>query len=209
MKNNIIITISGTGGSGKSTVAEIVQKKLSSEGGSAPGGKAKRIYVGKIWRDLAKKKKMTLDQWNEYALTSPKADLEVDNTAAKEARRLAKKNPVVAEGRVMFHFIPESFKVFITVDPQEGAKRIWKDLQNQKLKKKRNEGKINSYQDCLKDLKKRIATDKKRYEKLYGINYLAKKNYDLVIDTTNITAREAADILLEELNSKQQITNYK
>src|SRR3989344_9207948 len=129
----MIITISGTPGSGKSTVAKILAEKL----------KAERIYVGGIRRDLAREKEMTLIELNEYAKTHPETDVDVDKKAANLARELEKKGKIViVEGRMQFYFLPESVKVFIKVNVEEAAKRIWKDLQQKKTKQARNEGEI-------------------------------------------------------------------
>jgi len=56
-----IITISGTPGSGKSTIAKNLLNKI----------KAKRIYTGGLWRDLAKEKKMTLEKFRAFAAKNP------------------------------------------------------------------------------------------------------------------------------------------
>ena len=77
----MIITISGTPGSGKSTAAEMLSKKL----------KAERIYVGGIRRELAREKGMTLQELNQYAATHPETDVDVDKKAAAQARELEKK----------------------------------------------------------------------------------------------------------------------
>ena len=76
----MILTISGTPGSGKSTIAKILVAKLH----------AQRIYVGGIRRELAKEKSMTLMELNEYAKTHPETDVDVDEKAAAEARKLEK-----------------------------------------------------------------------------------------------------------------------
>jgi cytidylate kinase len=184
-----IITISGTPGSGKSTIAKILCKKL----------KAARIYVGGIRRQMAKSKGLTLAELNQYALTHPETDIDVDKAAAKKARSLAKKKTVIVEGRVMFYFLPESFKIFIKVDITEAAKRIWPDLQNKKLSKARNEAKITSLAELKKSLKARMANDKIRYKKYYNLNFTKTSNYDLIIDTTKITAIQATTKILKAL----------
>ncbi len=181
--SKLIITISGDPGSGKSTIAKELTNKL----------KAKRIYVGEIRRKLAKKKGMTLEQLNQYALTHPETDIDVDNEVAAKARELAKKYPIIVEGRTQFHFIPESFKIYIKVEPNEGAKRIWHELQSKQAKLARNEGDINSFAQLKKSIKERIENDKKRYKKYYGIDHTKKSNYDLVLDTTNLTRKQQID----------------
>lgn len=189
MKQNLIITISGTPGSGKSTIAKKLAEKL----------KAKRIYVGEIRRKLAKVKGMNLSELNHYAQTHPETDVDIDNQVAEEARETAKKSKVIVEGRTQFHFIPESFKIFVDVDIAEGARRIWKDLQTQQAKLKRNEGDIKSLTDLKKNIKDRIANDKKRYKKYYNLDHTKKSHYDLIIDTTNISAIQATLEILKAI----------
>ena len=188
----MIITISGTPGSGKSTAAEMLAKKL----------KAERIYVGGIRRELAREKGMTLQELNQYAATHPETDVDVDTKAAARARELEKKGRIViVEGRTQFHFLPESIKIFMKVNPEEGAKRIWKDLQNKAAQEKRNEGNIPSFEAMKKRIYEREEEDAERYQKYYGIDHRDESQYDLVINTTMITAVEAADIIIETIKS--------
>jgi len=202
-KQKLIITISGTPGSGKSTIAKILGQKLSAKGGSASGGKARRIYVGAIRRALAKSKGMTLAELNQYALTHPETDVDIDKQVAAQARQMAKKKIVIVEGRTQFYFLPESFKIFINVNVNEGAKRIWREIQNQNDLKKRNEAAIKSLAGLKKSILARMAIDKKRYKKYYHLDFTQKANYNLIIDTTKITASQAATRILSALKKAQ------
>ncbi|MBD3359779.1 MAG: AAA family ATPase [Candidatus Buchananbacteria bacterium] len=190
-----IITISGTPGSGKSTIAKNLAQKL----------KAKRLYIGKIRRNIAKSKNMTLAELNKYALTHPETDVDIDKAVAQQAREMAKKSSVIVEGRVQFHFLPESFKIFIDVDLDEGAKRIWQDLQKQKAQSVRNKGDFDSLAEVKKSIKNRIANDKKRYKKYYNLDHTKKSHYDLIIDTTNITAKKATQKVLKSIQNLTKI----
>ncbi len=180
-KQNIIITISGDPGSGKTTIAKKLADTL----------KAKRIYVGGIRRQIAKEKGMTLSELNKYAENHPETDVDIDKKVAKEARRLAKKYPVIVEGRTQFHFLPESFKIYIKVSLEEGTRRIWKQYQKKKSNGRKAEAKYNSLADVKKAIKKRIASDKKRYKKYYGIDHTKKSHYDFILDTTNFTVEQS------------------
>ena len=186
-----IITISGDPGSGKSTIAQALAKKI----------KAKRIYIGKIRRKIAKDKKMTLAELNQYALTHPETDVDVDKMVAKQARQLAQNSPVIVEGRVQFYFLPESLKVYITVSIAEGAKRIWNSLKSQKDKKERNEGEFESIGEVEKSIKQRINNDKKRYKKYYNLDHTQKSHYDLIIDTTNLNKQQAIKKTIAQVES--------
>jgi CMP/dCMP kinase len=189
----MIITISGNAGSGKSTVAKILIKKLNAE----------RIYVGGIRRQLAKDKGISLKELNEYAKTHPETDVDVDEAAAKEAKELEKQGQtVVVEGRVQFHFLPESIKIYVKVNQDIGAIRIWKEMENEKAKEERNEGEFNSFEEFQERIKERANEDSKRYEKYYDIDYKNESNYDFVVDSTNISAQEVANKVLDFINSK-------
>ncbi len=180
----MIITISGTPGSGKSTAAEMLAKKLEAE----------RIYVGGIRRELAREKGMTLQELNQYAATHPETDVDVDKMAASKARELEKKGAIViVEGRTQFYFLPESIKIFMKVRPEEGAKRIWKDLQNKATQEKRNEGNIASFEAMKKRIYEREEEDAARYKKYYQIDHRDESQYDFVIDTTNLTPEKVVE----------------
>lgn len=192
----MIITISGTPGSGKSTIAKILQQKLSAE----------RIYVGGIRRELARKKGMTLVELNEYAKTHPETDVDVDKEAAAEARKLDKQGKtVIVEGRTQYYFLPESIKIFIKVDEEEGTRRIWKDLQNEQTRAERNEGNITSVEQMKKRIRQRATEDNKRYLKYYGIHPADESQYDFILDTTKITAEEGVRKILTYLKTKKTL----
>jgi CMP/dCMP kinase len=190
----MIITISGTPGSGKSTITKLLLGKLNAE----------RIYVGGIRRELAREKGMTLKELNNYAVDHPETDVDVDKKAAENARELEKEGKmVIVEGRVQFHFLPESLKVFVKVDPQEGAKRIWKELQDKSAQELRNEGDFFSLEEMRIRVDERVVEDTARYIKYYGINDKDESHYDFILDTTNITAIQAADKVLNFIKKNE------
>ncbi len=190
----MIITISGNAGSGKSSIAKFLEKNLP----ELTGKKWKRIYVGGIRREIARDKGMNIHELNAYAQEHPETDVDVDQKVAKEARRLHQEGyQLVVEGRTQFHFLKESLKIFIKVDPEEGAKRIWKDLSDQESNKKRNEGDLpKTIEDLKKDLQSRDKNDTDRYLKYYGFDYRSESHYDKVIDTTRLNEEEAKKVVL-------------
>ena len=191
----MIITISGTPGSGKSTIAKQLQQLLHAE----------RIYVGGIRRELARAKGMTLEELNVYARTHPETDVDVDKKAATQAREMEKKGKVVlVEGRTQYHFLSESIKIFIKVDPEEGARRIWKDLQQKETQQQRNEGDITSFEQMKKRILQREEEDARRYRKYYNIDHRDEKQYDFIIDTTKISAAEATRKVMEFVESTKE-----
>jgi CMP/dCMP kinase len=184
----MIITISGNPGSGKSTVAKILVKRLGYE----------RIYAGGILRQIASEKGIFIEELMKEAETNTKIDEEVDVRVAAEARKYDQEGKdVIVEGRVQYYFIPESKKVYVFVDSKAGAERIWKDLQDKEANAARNQAIANSVDEVMEKSEGREKGDAERYIKLYGTDHRKKENYDFVVDTTNITAEQAADKVME------------
>mgnify|MGYP001614423984 CR=1 FL=1 len=48
-------------------------------------------------------------------------------------------------------------------------------------------------------MRKRTEMNRVRYKKLYGIDYLDRKNYDIIIDTTKIGIQEMTEKALQEI----------
>jgi cytidylate kinase len=166
----MIITISGNIGSGKSTVAKRLAKRLGYP----------MLDVGALRRAEAKRRGMTLAAFNTWAEKHPKAgDWAFEQKFIRTAR--AKKN-IIVTGRVAYHFLPESFKVFLKVSEQEGARRT---LASQKDRP--NEIKVGASLTSLMRLHdKRVSSDRKRYRKLYHIDLFKMNQYNFVLDTSRI-----------------------
>lgn len=180
----MIVTISGNAGSGKSTVSKIIAEKLN----------LKRYYIGGIRRETARKKGMTLEEYNQLGEKDPSTDKEIDDY--QRDLGLNEDNFII-EGRTSYHFIPNSIKIFVKVSNEVGAERIWKDLL--KNADVRNEAKVSSIDELKKSLVNRQKSDEFRYQKYYKINPFDESNYDLVIDTSNMTVSQVALKILEFL----------
>ncbi|MFZ2192859.1 MAG: cytidylate kinase family protein [Candidatus Moraniibacteriota bacterium] len=183
----MIITITGEPGSGKSTIGKKLAQKLN----------YKHYYIGQIRRDAAKKKGMTLAEYNKYGETHPETDIEVDDYQKNLGE---KENNFVIEGRTSWFLIPHSLKIYISVNPLEGAKRVFKELQSDN---NRNEDHaLLSVEDVLKSHTEREASDALRYQKYYGKNCSDKSNFDLMVDTTNLNQEEAFNEVWNHLEAK-------
>jgi len=181
----MIISITGREGAGKTTVAKLLAEKLS----------YKNIYIGDLRRKAAADRAMTLDEYNKLGLKDSSTDTQVDNYAKKICEQ---EDNIVIQGRTMWYFIPQSFKVYLNVEPQEGARRVFQDLQ--KNSKQRNETLYQNIEEAKQGLAKRATNDKLRYKKHYGIeNVHDLKHFDLVIDTTNIPPDKVVEKILDSL----------
>src|SRR5690606_27677648 len=111
MKKNII-TIAGDLGSGKSTTADLVAKLLGYE----------RFSSGSFMRDMAAKKGVTVVEFNQMAEKDPKIDTEIDTTIQRIGEE---KDNLVIDSRTAWHWIPGSFKVYLSLDPKLAAERMF------------------------------------------------------------------------------------
>lgn len=171
----MIITISGKAGSGKSTIAKLVAKKLG----------LKDYSTGDFMRQMAKKRKISLLKLSKIAERDKTIDKELDERQIK----LGKQDNFVIDGRLSAFFIPHAqFKIFLDCDDKTRAKRVLKDL--------RVEEKSKNINEMLKKIKQREDSERKRYKKYYGYDYHDKKNYDYVVDTTNLSVDEVLDEVL-------------
>ena len=182
----MIITISGFPGSGKSTVSKILEKKVN----------LKRYYMGGLRREAAKQKGMTLEAFNELGETDPSTDKFVDDMLVNLGKT---EDDFIAEGRTAFHFIPNSIKFFLYVELKEGARRTFEE---KKHSKERNEEQTNNVEEEMELQKERIENDRRRYKKYYGIDCYDKKNYDFVIDTTELTPEQTVEKMIKIIKEK-------
>ncbi|MBU0598335.1 cytidylate kinase family protein [Patescibacteria group bacterium] len=169
----MIISLSGKPGSGKSTVAKKLAKDLGYE----------RYYMGRMFREAAKKRGLSLLEFLKWAETDERGDKEFDKIVTQLGQT---KDNLVIESRTAFHFIPHSLKIFLDIKEEEGAKRIWLSLQVQGQQTRNEDKNLKSYEDVLKSIKDRIRSETVRYQNIYGLNIFNKGHYDLFLDTTHL-----------------------
>lgn len=184
----MIITISGVPGSGKTTVANILSEKLGMPCYSMGGLRAK----------LAEERKISIDELNAIGEIDPTTDTSVD----EYQRELGKtKDNFIVEGRLSWYFIPHSYKIFLSCDLDEAAKRIF---ESRKHKGREDEPMYRNVEETRRAIEERTASDVRRYALIYGVDYREGSHYDLVIDTTKLVGPEAtADVILEQIKNKR------
>lgn len=172
----MIITISGKAGSGKSTVAREVARKL----------KLKHYSIGDIMRKIAKEKNISLIELSKLAEKDKSIDLELD----KKNIELRGENNFVIDGRLTAYFSPYAeLKVFLDCDDKVRAERILKD--------ERKDEKSKNITELTKKINQREQSEIKRYKNLYNVNYYDKKLYNLIIDTTNLSIKEVVEKIIK------------
>jgi cytidylate kinase len=141
--------------------------------------------MGQLRREAAKRRGMTLEEYNKLAMSDISTDLEVDEYQTKLGQE---QDNFVIDGRTSWHFIPQSYKIFLNVDPRVGAERIFQELQQGG---DRNEGhNLTTVEAVLNSNYERVQNDRKRYQKYFGIDVYDLANYDEIVDTTNLTIEE-------------------
>ena len=174
----MIVTISGLPGSGKSTVGRLLAKRLG----------YKFYSIGDLRGKWATERGMSINELNKLGEREEWTDRKADEYQAELGK---KEDHFVIDSRLSFHFIPHSFKVFLTVDLHTGAKRIMKD--------ERQDEPADSLEGLTKGLESRIRSDDSRYKKLYGLDFQDSTNYDLVIDTTEFSPEEVVSRIMKAM----------
>lgn len=183
MAKKEIITITGTLGSGKSSTADLVAKKLGFG----------RFSSGDFMRRLAVEMGISLNELNLKA----QADDAIDQKIDAEVRRAGGKDKIVIDSRLAFHWIPESFKVYLDLPPEIAKERILKNMKENVLRKQSEDS--ASLGDIHAKINSRLESERARYKKLYNIDDHANKNhFDLVVDTNKNNLEQVADMVIEE-----------
>ncbi|MDF2609089.1 MAG: hypothetical protein K0R92_563 [Lachnospiraceae bacterium] len=177
---NMHITITGNLGSGKSTVCKILEDKYGFE-----------IYsTGKVQRELARELNISTLEMNQLMMSDPKYDTMIDDTTAKISRENRDKN-IIFDSRLAWHFVEQSFKVFLSVSLDIAAERVMND----------NRGKEEKYatvKEARELLAARAATEDKRYHAMYQLDYFNFSNYNLIIDSSCTSTEIIASIIISE-----------
>ncbi len=108
----------------------------------------------------------------------------------------------IIDGRLAFHFIPHSFKIFLTVPPEEAAKRIYHDGSRAGV-----ESHVN-IEDTAKNIRTRRESENLRYQEYYGLNIYDMNHYDFVIDTTGLEIEEVLRRTIAAIDSQHGVTSH-
>ena len=176
----VTITISGTPGSGKSTVAQLLHEKI----------KIPYIYSGMLFRQSAEEHNMALEDFGKYCEENPEIDKELD----KKQVEILKKGNVILEGRLAgwlaYKNKISSVKIAITADIKTRAGRIVN----------REKGEVAKRE---KEIIERERSENTRYKKYYNIDLGDFSIYDLVIDSSDKTPEEIVEIIFQRLKNEK------
>lgn len=177
-----IITICGGLGSGKSSTAKKVAEILGFQ----------HFSSGDFFRQVGLELGLSINEINKRAETDPK----IDEMTDQKLRDMKDREKVVIDSRTAYHWIPESFKIYLDL-PQEIAKdRVLNSLKENKLRMESEQ--ISSAEEAYEKMQERFLSEQKRYWTLYKINNTDKNNFDLIIDTNKNNLEEVVNIIVTE-----------
>ena len=169
-----VITISGPHGTGKSTYARALARALN----------LRYVCAGELFRELAKERKMSLEEFSAIAARDPAIDKIIDERTKAEAQ-----------------------KGGVVIDAQLGAWMV-KDLANLKLlltapdniRFKRIANRDRTTLDLArKETVTRESIQKHRYKEYYGINTDDVTIYDLKIDTSLYPIEKTKQVIIDSV----------
>lgn len=165
-----IITITGALGSGKSSTANGVAKALG----------YRRFSAGDFQRASAASLGLTYEEFQNIALGDPKYDRMADDAQIAAGNDSA----VVIDSRLGYHFIPDSFKVFLALAPEVAAERILEDAKTNPDRHNETTHGAHDLAHIAAGIRERLVSERTRYREHYGIDdHFDPAHFDLVIDT--------------------------
>lgn len=172
------IAINGSLGSGKSTVA----KMLSAELGWP------YVATGVRFREMAREKNMDLSAFSKYAEENPYVDQAVDDwlRSFNDAGEC-----LVIDSRMAPFFIQNAFKVRLVVSDEEGARRIFQD------EARGVEERFSDMSAAKEAYRLRSESERQRYFARYQVDVGDLSQYDLVLDTSDMTPEEVCAAIKE------------
>jgi len=184
------ISIAGDLGSGKSLIGKMLAEKTG----------FKFYSTGGIQRKIASRHGITTLELNKRSETTREYDDEIDTFTRKLS--MSDKSFFI-DSRMAWYFIPNSFKIYLQVNIDIAAERIFRD------KYRKNE-KYPTFESAKKDIIHRRKSEHYRFLKYYKVDCKDVNNYDLVIDTSFSTPEEIVNLILKILSPDTPPTyNYK
>ncbi len=175
------ITISGPPGSGKSTACSKLSEELGFEA----------IIFGKVFRQLAAEKNLSLGELGKLAEEDPSIDRMIDSHILDIART---RDDIILESRLSAYMCAKNdipaFKIYIDASPEVRMARIGV-----------REG--QTLEEAVAETKDRQRSEAKRYKMYYDIDIEDTSVYDLIINTDNLDPDQVVKTILDAVGEKK------
>jgi CMP/dCMP kinase len=161
-----IVTVAGSPGAGKSSTAKAAAAALG----------FRHFSSGDLFRQLAAERSESIEAMNISAEVQRDIDLNVDQLLRE---KYSKEDRLVIDSRMAWKWMPCSFKVFLVLDPETAAQRIFHNLQEEG----RQSEDAKSVEEVRASIDRRFASEQRRYLALYDVNPTDPLNFDVIINT--------------------------
>jgi cytidylate kinase len=175
-----IVTVAGHIGSGKTEVCRRLNQITGWE----------VVSAGAILRKMAIEHGMSVLEFNEYAKSHANIDRDIDAYISSFRDRV---EPVIVDSRLAWHFLPNSLKVFLVVEPAIAAQRVFTAT--------RPDENHASIATAGTEIAERQRIERQRFMQLYSLDCDTWRNYNVVIDTSHALPQEAAAAVLQTMRT--------
>ena len=169
----MIITIGGLAGSGTTTAADVLSKKID----------IPFISAGSIFRDMAKEKEMSLIEFSKYAEDNTAIDIELDKRQSEIAKN---SENLIVEGRLSAYLVEADLRIWLLAPLDIRAQRV----SNRESK---------SLEVVIEETIIREESEALRYLDIHNIDINNFDIYDLVLNTNRFNPDSIAEIILTTL----------
>lgn len=180
-----IITISGKPGSGKSTTSKAVAAQLEYQ----------HFSSGDLFREISQQHGHDILAGNAHAEKDTSIDEQVDRRLQEMGEQ---EDRIVIDSRLAWHWMPQSFKVYLDLDIAIAAARIISNMDEARLASEHIPSDPTEYAG---QLTQRLASESRRYESLYNVDPYDVSNYDLVVNTAEHSVEEAVALIIESFHA--------
>ena len=162
--------IGGKACSGKSTIGRALANRLE----------VPFLSMGNFSREYAEKNHgMKIQEFQDFCVTNPKVDRELDTLFCAQCREVAAHKGAVIDFRLGGHFFPESYRIFLQVSDTVAAERG----------KQRGD-------ETLESIQKRNEAMRTRLLSAYNYDFTNMNNYSRTIFVDHYSELEITNMIL-------------
>ncbi len=167
--DELVITVAGNHGSGRSTHAQRLAESLS----------LRYISTGMLFRERATELDVSLEEMNRIAGDNPDFDNRLDNRTKEESR----KRGVVIDANLSAWMAEDpDIKIYVTCPFDVRVRRI-------------AEREDRDISEVEQETRMREESERMRYNEYYGVNLCDLSIYDVIINTSLFSVEGTANIL--------------
>ena len=170
----MIITIGGLAGTGTTTTAELLSKKLD----------IPYISAGFVFREMAAERGMSVLEFSEFAEGNDDIDKEIDKRQALKAKSAEN---LIIEGRLSAFFVENADLRICLMTPF--------DVRSKRIAQREDK----SVELAKEEIITREKSEALRYMEIHNIDISNMEIYDLIINTDSFDPQSISEIIIQTL----------